>query len=82
MKHKIEYKDGYKLKQKDNGRLAHKLPFFCPNESCRRITSTLDDPYMLEYGICYNCYVLLVEGRQKPLIDVSVYQKRLKERGY
>jgi hypothetical protein len=37
---------------------------------------------MLEFGICAYCYTMNVENRQKPLIDVEFYAKRLQERGY
>ena len=57
-----------------------KLPFFCPNEKCQRITGTIDDDCMIEFGICKKCYIELVEGRKNPLIDVDFYIKRLKER--
>ena len=33
-------------------------------------------------GFCKTCYVLYVESREKPIIDIDFYQKRLKERGY
>ena len=59
-----------------------KLPFFCPREECKRITGTIDDEYLKAYGICAECYVLLVEGREEPKIDVDFYKKRLEERGY
>jgi len=59
-----------------------KLPFFCPHEDCKRPTGTLDDQYLLQYGLCRTCYVMLVEDRKQPLVDVDVYRKRLQERGY
>lgn len=59
-----------------------KLPMFCPYEQCRRITGTIDDECLLEFGICKTCYVEFVEDRKVPLIDVEFYAKRLKERGY
>lgn len=64
-------------------RHSHKVPFFCPYEECtKKITGTIDDEYLLKYGICRTCYTLFVEERQNPLIDVEEYAKRLKERGY
>ncbi len=57
-----------------------KLPMFCPYESCKRITGTIDDECMVEYGVCKKCYVELVEDRKQPLIDVKFYAERLKER--
>jgi hypothetical protein len=81
MKTKTE-KNGYKVVENSRGRITNKVPLFCPNESCKRITSSLDDSYMLAYGICSECYIMLVEGRQEPLIDVAAHQRRLKERGY
>lgn len=76
-----EWKDGYWSKIHGE-RHSHKTPMFCPNESCKRITGTIDDDCMHEHGICKECYVMLVENRQKPLIDVEFYKKRLKDRGY
>jgi len=61
----------------------HRLPFFCPYEDCvKKITGTIDDVYLLKYGICKNCYTLFVEDRENPLIDVKEYEKRLRERKY
>lgn len=61
---------------------THKRPFFCPYEECRRPTGTIDDEYMLKYGICRLCYTLYVEERKTPLIDVDFYAKRLQDRGH
>jgi hypothetical protein len=61
----------------------HKLPFFCPYEKCeKKITGTIDDEYLLKYGICRTCYTLYVDERKTPLIDVEKYRKRLQEKGY
>ena len=65
-----------------SNRHKHSLPLFCPREECKRITGTIDDKYLREYGICAECYVALVEDRDKPLIDVEFYRKRLQEQGY
>lgn len=77
-----EIRQGYTYKQRGAGRSSIKLPFFCPYEQCNKITSTLDDKYMLEYGVCMNCYVMYIENRKKPLIDTTHYVKRLKDRGF
>lgn len=61
---------------------SSKLPFFCPNEECKKPTSNLDDEYMRNYGICQTCYVMNVEDRVNPLLDVEFYKNRLKERGF
>lgn len=76
-------KRGFKVKIKKNSS-AHswKLPIYCPREECRMITSNLDDEILRSHGICLACYVQLVENREKPLIDVEFYRKRLQERGY
>jgi hypothetical protein len=74
--------DGYWSKIDKKAKHEHKLPFFCPYEECNRPTGTIDDSYMLTYGICKHCYVMLVEDRTNPLIDVNFYRDRLKERGY
>lgn len=74
---------GYWSKENDKkAKHSHKVPMFCPYEECRKITGTVDDEYMLKYGICRTCYVLYVEEREKPLIDVQIYRKRLDERGF
>ena len=78
----VQQKEGYKVITKADARSVIKKPFFCPVETCKRITSNLDDPYLLENGCCKTCYIMLVEDRQKPLIDVEYYKKRLQERGY
>lgn len=87
-----EYKKGYEWVQcGDSGGYwkkitgqhhSHKLPLFCPYEKCGRPTGTIDDESMLKYGICKLCYTMYVEDRQKPLIDVEEYAKRLKNRGF
>jgi len=51
----------------------HKLDFFCKH--CKRITGEIDNKYLLEYGICAECYILFVEDREIPLIDLSLYKK-------
>lgn len=62
---------------------SHKLPMFCPYEKCeKKITGTIDDPYLLKYGICRLCFTMFVEDRITPLIDVEEYSKRLRERNY
>lgn len=73
---------GYWVKIDDFSRHSHKLPLFCPREECKKITSTIDDNYLKEYGVCSECYIKLVENRQKPLIDIEFYKKRYKDRGY
>lgn len=77
-----EQRDGYVVRTKTEGRVAGKLPFYCPRDECKRITDTLDDGYLRQYGVCAVCYITLVEDRKAPLIDVEMYQKRLIERGY
>ncbi len=79
IKHK---RDGYTFKEKSNARSALKMPLFCPYEECRRPTNTIDDGYILEYGVCGNCYVMYIEDRKQPLIDVELYAKRFKDRGF
>jgi len=63
---------GYWTKSKGTSH-GHKLDFFCPH--CRRITGTIDDKYLQEYGICSVCYVMHVEERQTPTIDLAKYKK-------
>ena len=52
----------------------HKLPFFCPH--CENITGTVDDKYLIEYGICYTCYTMHVEARTTPTIDLDKYKNK------
>lgn len=74
---------GYWSKINNRARHSHKLPFFCPYENCiKKITGTIDDEYILKYGICKTCYVLYIEDRKTPLLDLEFYAKRFKERGY
>jgi hypothetical protein len=61
---------------------SHKLPLFCPVEDCQRPSGTIDDDCFEKFGICSTCYVMKVEDRQKPLLDVDFYRKRLQERGF
>ena len=77
-----EYRDGYVVKTKSGGRVAGKLPFYCPRNECGRITDSMDDKYLRTFGICAECYITQVEDRKQPLVDVEFYRKRLKERGY
>lgn len=73
---------GYWVKAKSENKHAHKTSIFCPYEDCRRITGTIDDKHLKEYGICSKCYVMYVEDRENPLIDVEEYKKKMEERGY
>lgn len=75
-------RDGYIYKERNSGRSKSKTPLFCPYEKCGRVTNTVDDQYILEYGVCANCYVLYIEARQSPLIDVKQYASRFKDRGF
>lgn len=79
-----ENRKGYKIKIKRNSSRSNlKLPLYCPREECRMITSSpLDNDSLRNFGICLHCFVTLVEGREKPLIDVEFFKKRLQERGY
>ena len=86
-----EPREGYEWKETSSGgywsklrgsRHDHSHPIFCPNEKCKKISGTVDNKYFEEYGVCYECYIMNIENRKTPLIDVEFYQKRLKERGY
>ncbi len=77
-----EQRDGYSVKTRSEGRVSGKLPFYCPRTQCGRITDSLDDAFLRQYGVCAECYINCVEDRKKPLIDVEMYKKRLSERGY
>ena len=70
---------GFWSKVKGN-RHSHTNPIFCPH--CHKLSATLDNDYFQNYGICMECYVMNVENRQNPLIDVEMMKNRLKERGY
>lgn len=77
-------KKGFKTKYRKNStRSILKLPIFCPYEKCRRLTSSpLDDESLRNYGVCLECFTLYVDMREKPLLDIEFYRKRLQERGY
>lgn len=77
-----EDRDGYKFKAKTEGKSLEKLPFLCPHEKCGRITDSVDDSFLRQYGVCAVCYIDYVEMRQTPLIDVEYYKARLHERGF
>lgn len=64
---------GYWSRQDSAARHSHRKEFFCPH--CRRPTGTIDDSYIEEYGICSVCYVMHVESRKTPTIDLSKYKK-------
>ena len=80
MKEKIGYtwieieNGGFWKKVKNENGNKHRLPIFCPNEECRRLTGTVDDRFLTEYGICYTCYTLYVDERQTPAIDLDKYR--------
>lgn len=82
MNKNIEQREGYKVITKTDARSVVKKPLFCPREECRKITTRLDDSYLEEYGFCKTCFIMLVEDRQTPAIDIEFYKNRLKERGY
>lgn len=63
-------KKGYTVKKR-GARHSHQLPIYCPY--CRRLTGTIDDKYLLSYGICSVCYVEHVEERIIPTIDLKKY---------
>lgn len=64
---------GYWSRQDSKARSKVYKEFFCPH--CRRPTGTIDDDYLHEYGICSVCYVMHVESRKTPTIDLSKYKK-------
>ncbi len=66
------WKNGYWSKKKENKSKIYK-EFFCPH--CKRPTGTIDDKLLETIGICAKCYVLHVESRKEPTIDLSRYAK-------
>jgi hypothetical protein len=84
MKEWIETKSGgyWSVTKKYTKHHLHKLPLFCPYEKCRKPTGTVDDKYLLKYGVCYECYTMYIDARNTPAIDIEFYKDRLKERGY
>jgi len=78
VEHNKENKKSYKLIEKNKGSNKLKKPFFCPH--CKKITGSIDDEKLLSLGICAECFVLYVDLREKPLIDLDYY-KKLKEDG-
>ena len=77
-----EQRPGYTYRSKTEGRVANKLPFYCPRDVCGRITDSMDDDFLKKYGVCADCYITCVEDRKKPTIDVEYYRERLTKRGY
>ena len=75
---KKEKKFNFKIIEKNKGSNPNKLPFFCP--ACSKITGTIDDECLLEYGFCKECYVMYVESRKEPVIDIEYYRE-LKRKG-
>jgi hypothetical protein len=73
-----EKKYNFKIIEKNKGGNKNKIPFFCPH--CKKITGTIDDKTLLEFGFCKECYVLYVELRDKPIIDIEYY-KQLRDKG-
>ena len=69
----IEGGGGFWVKQEEEKAHKHKLDFFCPH--CKRITGTIDDKFLYEFGICSVCHVMHVEGRKNPTIDLDKYKK-------
>jgi len=67
-----EWKNGYWSRVVGKSH-THKKSFFCPH--CRRPTGTIDDKYLLDIGICAKCYVMYVEERKVPAIDLAKYKK-------
>lgn len=73
--------EGYKfINKKPWAKSVIKHPFFCPH--CQQISSNLDDKYFDEYGVCQTCYTIHIDSREKPVIDVEYYRKRVREQGY
>ncbi len=66
--------EGYWVKESSGATHSHKLPFFCPNPTCARITGTVDDEYMRTYGVCYLCFTMYVDARETPAIDLSKFR--------
>jgi hypothetical protein len=64
---------GYWSRIDNTAKHKHTLPLFCP--CCEKITGTFDDKFLGEWGICGECYVMNIENRKVPLIDVSKYKK-------
>lgn len=61
---------------------SHKLSVYCPYEKCRKITGTVDNEHLLNFGVCRECHTMYIADRKTPIIDVEFYQKRYQERGY
>lgn len=65
-------KKGYTVKIK--GGNSSRKDFFC--SLCTKITGTIDDDCLAEYGFCKECYVMNVEDRKVPLIDISKFKQK------
>jgi len=68
----MDDKKNYSVKIK-GGNSARKS-FFCP--LCTKITGTIDDECLTEYGFCKECYVMNVEDRNVPLVDLSKFKQK------
>lgn len=73
----VNESSGYWIKNDQEARHSHKLDLFCAH--CGRITGTIDDKYLKEWGFCSKCFTLYVEGRKEPIIDVEKYKKMIKK---
>ena len=51
----------------------HKVPFFCPH--CKKPCGDVDEKWLKDYGICWECHTLYISDRSTPLIDLSKYKK-------
>jgi hypothetical protein len=70
-------KGGFWMKDDVENSHDHKLPFFCPN--CKKITGTIDDECLTTYGFCKECYVMYVEDRKTPAIDLEKFKPNSKK---
>jgi hypothetical protein len=68
---------GYWSKVQEKPKHSHKLDFYCPH--CSKVTGTYDDVFLLTLGICAHCYVMHIEGRKHPEIDVLSPQVDISE---
>ena len=69
----MENNKGYTVKIK-GGQPSLRRDYFCP--ICTKITGTIDDNCLQEYGFCKECYVMNVEDREVPLIDITKFKKK------
>jgi hypothetical protein len=53
--------EGFWSKIEDNPYISHRMPFDCPGCGCMFYNK--DDSYYFKWGVCGDCYINFLEGR-------------------